>query len=122
MARILVIDDDALIRHQARRILESRGHAVEVAEGGAAGMAHIQAQTPDLVITDIFMPGQDGMETLLLLHKTCPGVKVIAMSGGDGSGLLNLLDDAEVLGALRTIPKPFTPAELMAVVDSVLEG
>jgi CheY-like chemotaxis protein len=42
------------------------------------------------------------------------------MSGGDGRGLLNLLEDAELLGADRTLPKPFTPAELIAAVNAVL--
>ena len=77
-------------------------------------------RAPDLVITDIFMPGHDGIEVLLELRKAFPTLKVIAMSGGDGRGVLNLLEDAELLGADRTIPKPFTPGELIAAVNDVL--
>lgn len=120
MAHILVIDDDEYMRETVRRILESRGHSVEDADEGTAGIARIAQQAPDLVITDIFMPGQDGIETLLELRKAFPRLKVIAMSGGDGSGVLNLLDDAQLLGASRTIAKPFTPQELMAAVEEVL--
>ena len=120
MARILVIDDDEHIRETVRRVLESRGHTVEDADEGDAGIANVAQRAPDLVITDIFMPGQDGIEVLLELRKAFPALKVIAMSGGDGSGVLNLLEDAELLGADRTIPKPFTPAELSAAVNDVL--
>jgi DNA-binding NarL/FixJ family response regulator len=74
------------------------------------------------VITDVFMPGQDGIETLLELRKGFPNLKVIMMSGGDLGGRMNLLHDAELLGANRTLPKPFTPEELMEVVESVLKS
>jgi len=120
MARILVIDDDEHIRETVRRVLESRGHSVEDADEGTAGIAAVAQRAPDLVITDIFMPGHDGIEVLLELRKAFPTLKVIAMSGGDGRGVLNLLEDAELLGADRTIPKPFTPGELIAAVNDVL--
>jgi two-component system, chemotaxis family, chemotaxis protein CheY len=120
MARILVIDDDEQIREMVRRILESRGHTVEDADQGVAGIAYVAQRAPDLVITDIFMPGQDGIEVLLELRKAFPKLKVIAMSGGNGPGLLNLLEDAELLGADRTLPKPFTPRELIAAVNDTL--
>jgi two-component system, chemotaxis family, chemotaxis protein CheY len=120
MARILVIDDDDDLRETVRRILESRGHSVQEADEGGAGIAHLAERAPDLVITDILMPGQDGIATLIELRKAFPKLKVIAMSGGDASGLLNLLDDAELLGANWTLPKPFTPEELIAAVSHVL--
>jgi two-component system, chemotaxis family, chemotaxis protein CheY len=122
MARILVIDDDADVRETVRRTLESRGHTVELAGDGSHGIAALAERAPDLVITDVFMPRQDGIETLLELRKAFPKLKVIAMSGGSSSGLINLLEDMELLGANRTIPKPFTPKELMEAVDTVLRG
>ena len=121
MACIRVIDDDDDLRETVRRTLQSRGHAVQEAEEGGAAIAHLAERAPDLVITDIFMPGQNGIETLIELRKAFPKLKVIAMSGGDASGLLNLLDDAELLGANWTLPKPFTPEELIAAVNHVLE-
>lgn len=120
MARILVIDDDAHIRETVRRILEARGHSVHVVEDGADGIDSIAENAPDLVITDVFMPGQDGIEVLLELRKAFPKLKVIVMSGGDSTGLLNLLDDAELLGASATLPKPFQPEELLSAVTRVL--
>jgi CheY-like chemotaxis protein len=120
VARILVIDDDPDIRDTVRRMLESRGHSVETASDGTAGINALAQRAPDLVITDIFMPGRDGIETLIELRKAFPSLKVIAMSGGGGGGLLNLLHDAELLGADRTIPKPFIPRELLAAVNDLL--
>ena len=122
MARILVIDDDDHIRETVRRVLEARGHNVRVVEDGADGIDSIAESAPDLVITDVFMPGQDGIETLLELRKAFPKLKVIVMSGGDSSGVMNLLEDAKLLGANRTLPKPFKPEELMEAVDTVLKG
>jgi two-component system, chemotaxis family, chemotaxis protein CheY len=121
MARILVIDDDVHICETVRRTLEARGHSVQSVEDGADGIASLAELAPDLVITDVFMPGQDGIETLLEIRKAFPVLKVIVMSGGDSSGLINLLDDAEMLGADRTLAKPFTPEELVAAVDGVLK-
>src|SRR2546426_4932129 len=73
-----------------------------------------------LVITDIFMPGQDGMVTLLRIKKEFPGVRVIAVSGGDSTGRIDLRRDAELLGAARTLRKPFARAELRRAVDETL--
>ena len=120
MARILVIDDDEELRETIRRALERRGHEVEEADEGGAGIDHLAQRSPDLVITDIFMPGHDGIETLIELRKAFPKLAVIVMSGGDASGLLNLLDDAAMLGANWTLPKPFTPDELLHAVEYVL--
>ena len=120
MAHILVIDDDPDIRETVRRTLESRGHTVELAADGALGIAALARLAPDLVISDVFMPRQDGIETLIELRKAFPKLRVLAMSGGSGGGLLNLLEDMEMLGADRTIPKPFTPKELMEAVNDLL--
>ena len=75
MAKILIIDDEPTIRRFIRRCLESNGHDVsELADGYEA--SRIQSDTPvDLVITDMFMPGQDGLQTIMRLRdktRTCP--------------------------------------------------
>ena len=120
MARILVIDDDPEVRETVRRILASRGHTVELAQDGQVGIAALAQHAPDLVITDVFMPQQDGVETLIELRKAFPKLRVIAMSGGSTGGLISLLEDMEAFGANATLPKPFTPKELIAAVNSVL--
>ena len=122
MARILVIDDQEAIRRIVRRALEQDGHQVMDASDGEIGMQVLARHGADVVITDIFMPGQDGILTLRQIRKEFPGVKVIVMSGGDSSGMLDLRKDAEMLGAVKSLPKPFDAHEHVAVVRSVLES
>ncbi len=83
-------------------------------------MRLLAAEGADVVITDIFMPGQDGIVTLLRLRREHPHVKVIAMSGGDSTGLLDMRKDAELLGAVRSLSKPVTMADLVRAVREVL--
>ena len=121
MARIIVIDDQEPIRRIVRRALEQEGHEVLDASEGEMGMQLLERHTADVVITDIFMPGQDGILTLRQIRKKFPAVKVIVISGGDSTGLLDLRHDAELLGAVKSLQKPFTAAELIQTVRDVLQ-
>jgi two-component system, chemotaxis family, chemotaxis protein CheY len=120
MARIIVIDDNDAVRLTMRRALEKAGHQVFEASDGEAGMKLLTETGVDLVITDIFMPGQDGIVTVRRMRKEFPGIKVIAVSGGDATGRMDLRKDAEVLGAARTLRKPFAPSELVQAVRETL--
>ena len=120
MARILVIDDQEPIRRIVRRALEQNGHEVYDASDGEIGMEILESQSFDLVVTDIFMPGQDGIVTLRQIRKRFPAVKVIVISGGDSSGLMDLRQDAELLGAVSTLQKPFNAREIMDKVRDAL--
>ena len=124
MPRILVIDDQEPIRRIIRRALENEGHDVLDANDGEVGMALLdRAQAPvDVVITDIFMPGMDGIQTLREIRRRFPSIKVIAISGGDSSGLLDLRQDAELLGAVKSVHKPFTAREIVDAVRNALSG
>jgi DNA-binding response OmpR family regulator len=122
MARIIVIDDEAALRRAIRRALETAGHVVREASDGEMGLKALADHGADLVITDIFMPGQDGIVTVRRIRQEFPAVKVIAMSGGDSTGRMDLRPDAVLLGAAMSLAKPFAPAELLAVVRQVLEG
>jgi len=122
MARILVIDDQEAIRRIVRRALEQAGHEVLDASDGEMGMAMLARHSADVVITDIFMPGQDGIVTLREIRKRFPAVKVIVISGGDSTGLMDLRQDAELLGAVSTLQKPFNARELMDKVRDALPG
>ena len=116
-ATILVVDDDAGIRALLRYLLEAAGYQVfEAAEGGEA---LIQAETHrvDLVITDLIMPGKEGIETIGLLHNQQPNLKIIAMSGAMESAFLAA---AGHLGAQATLAKPFTKEQLLQTVHRVL--
>ncbi|OLC46100.1 MAG: hypothetical protein AUI55_03645 [Gemmatimonadetes bacterium 13_1_40CM_2_70_7] len=122
MARIIVIDDDESVRKAIRRVLEPLGHEVREAEDGAAGLALLADKDADLVITDIFMPGQDGIETVRRIRKEFPGVKMLVMSGGDSTGRMDLRGDAVLLGATASLRKPFERADLVRAVEAVLDA
>ena len=98
------------------------GHEVLEADDGAAGLTLLAEKGADLVITDIFMPGQDGIVTVGRIRKEFPKVKMIAMSGGDSTGRMDLRHDAELMGAAASLAKPFTPADLVQAVQRVLGG
>jgi DNA-binding NtrC family response regulator len=122
MARILVIDDQEAIRRVVRRALERDGHEVFDASDGELGMEILESQSFDLVITDIFMPGQDGIVTLRQIRKRFPSLKVIVISGGDSTGLLDMRQDAEFLGAVSSLQKPFNAREIIDMVRAALAG
>ena len=115
--RILLIDDDAAIRGLTRRILERAGYEVREAGDGEAGIRQIRLQPVDLVLTDIYMPGEDGFATIRRLRREWPDVKIITISGGSGAGLGDLNAVASALGALRTLGKPFGQRELLDAVQ-----
>jgi len=120
MARILVIDDQEPIRRVVRRALEQDGHEVFDASDGEVGMEILESHSFDIVITDIFMPGQDGIVTLRQIRKRFPTVKVIVISGGDSTGMMDLRQDVELLGAVKSLQKPFNAKEIVDLVRSVL--
>jgi len=124
MARILVIDDDSLVRATVRAILESARHAVTSAADGDLGLNQCIREPFDLVLCDIFMPNKDGIETIRHLRRSCPTLPIIAMSGGPTiaslAGQMDLLAVAQDLGATKTIAKPFTRQRLLTLVDECL--
>ena len=81
MESILLIDDDEALRVALRLVLERAGYSVVVARDGREGLQLFRCLPPDLVITDIVMEGQEGVEIIQALQREAPGVKIIAMSG-----------------------------------------
>jgi DNA-binding response OmpR family regulator len=122
MTKILVIDDDTIVRNTIIQILEDESYEVLSAEDGIRGMALFRSEQPDLVITDIIMPEQEGIQTITEMRKTKPDAKIIAMSGGGRIGNTDFLKIALVLGAMNVIPKPFDPDELLMIVSACLAG
>ncbi len=118
--RILVIDDEEPVRMIVREMLIIEGYEVVVAGNGKVGLQLFRSDPTDLIITDIFMPEMEGLETIRELHREYPGVKIIAMSGGGESGMLSFLSYAKRFGALRTLRKPFSREELLTNVQELL--
>ena len=120
MARILVADDREDIREMLRAMLSMAGYDGLVAPAGESALTLMRAWPVDLIITDIFMPGKEGIETIIELRRDFPSVKIVAMSGGGQLGELHYLEDAVKLGAVRSILKPFRVEEILAVVREAL--
>ena len=127
MARILVIEDDELVRATVKRMLEDGGYAVDVAVDGSDGILQFLGAPFDLVISDVFMPNKNGIETLRDLRQINTDVPIIMMSAGipEAWRVAGLTDEdylrmTAVLGATRTLEKPFRPRQLLALVREVL--
>jgi len=120
MAKILIIDDEVNMIKSIRRILEMEDYDVIEASNGADGMKVMHQNAVDLVITDIYMPEQDGIITIKEIRKHFPRVKIIAISGGDKLGSVTSLDAAEIIGAHSVFVKPLEPDELVQAVRDLL--
>jgi two-component system, chemotaxis family, chemotaxis protein CheY len=120
MESILLIDDDEALRVALRLALKRAGYKVIVAGDGKEGLRIFRRVRPVLVITDIVMDGQEGIETIHALRREAPDVKIIAMSGGGSTKDTTYLDAAMCLGAQRTLEKPFDLQRLLTIVRDVL--
>ena len=119
MARIIVIDDEPGVLRIACQALEAAGHTVIAHPDGRGGIADIRRDPPDLLVTDIFMPEMEGLETIRLARDLQSEMPIIAMSGvyTDGGDYLGI---AEKFGALATLKKPFRPRDLVGLVARLL--
>ena len=122
MPRILVIDDDPDVRGSLSKILARAGYDVVEAADGAAGIALQHKEPADVIITDIFMPGLDGLQTIRQLKKEGSPVKVIAVSGGDRTGTVDLKEHARLMGAFQVLAKPFEMRDVLAAVQEALDA
>jgi CheY-like chemotaxis protein len=122
VVRILVADDEVEIRESLRHELERVGYEVSTAANGAEALEIQRGQPVDLLITDIFMPELDGLETITALHRSAPELKIIAIASETGPEGRHYLRAARSFGAARTLTKPIRPFELLAAVKELLES
>ena len=120
MSKVLIVDDDGMVRLTVRMVLQRAGHQVEEACDGNAGMKALQGGDYDLVITDIIMPDCEGIEFIRNALKARPDRRIIAMSGGGRIKNTEFLDMAQKCGAKAVLPKPFEPADLMSAVGRAM--
>ena len=123
MTKVIVIDDEEDIRIALKEIFARAGFEVEVASNGNEGMNLLRQHGADLVITDVIMPGSDGVETAHNIRMEFPETKIIVMSGGGNAASLGYepaaitttayLASAAATGADLTLTKPFDRAELI---------
>ncbi|MFH0931666.1 MAG: sigma-54 dependent transcriptional regulator [Candidatus Zixiibacteriota bacterium] len=115
---ILVVDDEVVICKSIQRILSPEGFEVKTAQSGEEALEKLSQESFDIVITDLKMPGMDGMELLTKIKEKDPEIVVIMITG---YSTVQTAVRAMKMGALDYIPKPFTPEELIVVVEKALE-
>ncbi len=120
MQSILVIDDQPEMRSSVQAVLAGSGYAVTTAANGREALSSLAKAKVDLVVTDVLMPGKDGIEVIMDLRKSQPNLPVIVMTGGGhlaGGFYLKLARD---LGAKGILQKPFSPEQLLLTVALAL--
>ena len=120
MARILIIDDEELVRHVMRRMVEWAGHEAVEAQNGEQGVALQNENPADLIIIDMIMPGRHGIDVIVELKRAHPDVSIVAMSGGKWGYNVDYLPIARKLGVRMVMDKPFEMSELLRVVRDCL--
>lgn len=120
MSKILVVDDDSQVLQVVSEMLRIEGHDVVMAANGRQALDQFEHDDFDLVVTDIIMPEQEGLETIANLRRREHYVPIIAISGGGRAGNLDYLETARYIGADGILAKPFGRQDLLATVDQVL--
>ncbi len=117
--RVLVIDDEEIVRISCRKCLTPEGYEADVAANGADGLRLARENHYDVILTDLKMPDMDGMEFLMTMKEMQPEAKVIMITG---YSTVEHAEEATRLGAYNYIEKPFTPDTLIAAVNEAIRG
>lgn len=117
MGKILIVDDEQQICEVFKRALTNAGHEVIVSHEGFTAQQMFMEQNPDIVILDIIMPVQEGIETIIKMKAVDNNVKIIAVSGGGIGNANNYLNNALKLGASAAFEKPVSLDELLKKVN-----
>lgn len=122
MKRILIIEDDPQYQELLREMVAGMGEVI-TAPDGEVGLALLQRQPVDLVITDILMPHKEGLSVVRELRERDSGIPIIAISGGDKVFPADLLVEvSRITGADLSLQKPFSPQQLREAVHNLLQG
>lgn len=120
MANVLVVDDDPHVRLIIRTLLEDAGHLVVEAGDGIEGLKAMGRQVPDLVITELYMDGMEGIEFIRRIRETWPKEPVLVVSSAGRPGSHASLNVARLLGASGLLEKPIVAPDLLAAVEDLL--
>jgi CheY-like chemotaxis protein len=114
---VLIVDDDPHILRLLRKALSKAGYDVAEACDGRSAMNRVRQSEVDVMVTDLVMPGQEGVETITQLRREFPQVKIVAMSGAANGRYLRI---CELLGANAVLQKPFPPKTLVEAIENLL--
>jgi len=117
MKKILIVDDEVLIREGLKIALEMEGYFVEIAEDGREAFKMMDTFRPDVIVTDIIMPEKDGIELIMNIRRTNQDIRIIAISGGGRISAKDHLRIASKLGADCILAKPFSAKELIVEIE-----
>lgn len=118
MARVLLVEDEGLLRETLSMALQDAGHMVTACATGAAAMATLEKAQFDVLVTDILMPETDGLELIRRLRKSGSDLRIIAMSGGGRTRNMDMLGYAKSFGADAALVKPFLPRDLLDAITA----
>ncbi len=117
--QVMVIDDEETIRDLMKVLIEGLGYHCHVASSGDEALARLKTTNVEVVISDLVMPGPDGIETCKAIKQAFPGTKIIAMSGKVGGMATRAA--AGRMGAVATLTKPFSRDELLLALEKARE-
>jgi CheY-like chemotaxis protein len=118
MTTVLIAEDDPLLRRTLAVVLRARGMRVLEAANGEEAINLAMHRHPDIALMDLVMPKVDGLEAIKLLRAQCPDLKIVALSGGGRNRYLDILTLADRLGAHACLAKPFTPKQLIELLET----
>lgn len=121
MAHILLVDDDDQFRDMVTLMLKQDQHQLTIAKNGEEAFKLAKAQRFELIITDILMPGMDGIELIRALNQQQFPTPIIALSGGRRNITADFnLESAELIGVATTLAKPFSRQDLRTAIQKAL--
>lgn len=122
MAKILLVEDDDLVRDMLTQILQRASHQVTSVSDGDEATICLRNETPDIMITDIIMPKKSGITLISEVKNKHPNLDIIAISGGGRLDPAGYLDLSETLGASVSFEKPIDNTALLMAIDLLLHG
>ena len=118
-SRALIVDDDEVVRLTLARIMRKAGYLVAFVSTARDAIAEICAAAPDIVFTDIFIPGSDGFELMNWLRRRNSPIPLVAMSAANRT-LTGQLGLASKLGAKATLSKPFREQDVLEAIETAV--
>jgi len=117
MSKVLLVDDDEMVLYALSRALKQAGHEVLEAINGLKVLDIVSKEHPDVLVTDLIMPEQEGITTIAQVNALYPDLPIIAISGGGRAVDTDFLDIAMYIGATASLQKPFHENELIALIE-----